>query len=71
MIFFLKQYDDKKVSRYRETLQVMYTILNPSGAETERFLDNWVNTVAVNALVPCIPGSSATKIHKETFQYRR
>ena len=23
---------------------------NPSGAETERFLDNWVNTVAVNAL---------------------
>ena len=33
----------KKVSWYRETLQVMYTILNPSGAETERFLDNWVN----------------------------
>ena len=61
----------KKVSWYRETLQVMYPILNPSGAETERFLDNWVKTVALNALAPCIPGSSATKVHKRTLQYRR
>ena len=61
----------KKVSWYRETLQVMYPILNPSGAETKRFLDNWVKTVALNALAPCIPGSSATKVHKRTLQYRR
>ena len=46
---------------------------NPSGAETERFLDNWVNTVAVNALalVYLGPHDAATKVHKETLQYRQ
>ena len=37
----------------------MYHI-NPSGAETKIFWDNWVTTMAVNALAPCTPKSSET-----------